>query len=50
LFVVVVCAFANESDQRVKGTFWVTAQLQSTGRMVVSSVGDFLHLMQWLSG
>ncbi len=41
LFFGVVCAFAHERDQRVKGTFWGTAQLQSTGRMVVCSVGDF---------
>lgn len=41
LFVGVVCAFVHDRDQRVKGTFWVTAQLQSTGRMVVCSVGDF---------
>lgn len=42
LFVDVVCAFINGRDQRVIGTFWVIAQLQSTGRMLVNSMGGFL--------
>lgn len=42
LFVDVVCAFINGRDQRVIGTFWVIAQLQSTGRVLVNSMGGFL--------
>lgn len=50
LLVLLVLLLMREI-RGLKAVFWVTSQLQSTGRMVVLLGGRFplFHLMQWLS-